>query len=113
MPDYYARLIPYLNRPHRDLALRKQHLGLYDGLLVREAGKFLNGYDMAASKEIAPHLMIPVCSPRGASAWTVAPLAPLVTPWNILRGASDARAPGANRLDGLLGFAGLGFANVT
>jgi len=29
------------------------------------------------------------------------------------QGASDARAPGAHRLDGLLGFAGLGFANVT
>src|SRR5208337_428418 len=66
MPDYYARLIPHLNGPHRDLALRKQHLGLYDGLFVREAGKFLNGYDMAASEEIAPHVMLPIWSPPGS-----------------------------------------------
>ena len=55
MPNYCARLIPYLEALHRLLAPRKQSLGLYDDLFVREAGKFLNGYDMAASKEIAPH----------------------------------------------------------
>ena len=99
MPDYYARLIPHLKGPHRVLALRKQHLGLYDGLFVREAGKFLNGHDMAASKEIAPHVILPIWSP--GSRVTVAPLAPLVTLRNILRGASDARA-GRYRLDGLV-----------
>lgn len=64
MPDEYARLIPHLKGPHRELALGKQHLGLYDGLFVREAGKLLNGYDMAASKEIAPHVVLPIQSPR-------------------------------------------------
>jgi len=53
MPDYYARPIPHLKGLHRDLALRKQHLGLYDGVFVREAGKFLNGYDMAASSAVS------------------------------------------------------------
>src|SRR5208337_3378500 len=72
MPDYYARLIPYLKGPHRDLALRKQDLGLSDGLFV--------DYCHAAE---------------------------------YTQGASDARAPSAHRLDGLLGFEGLGFANVT
>jgi hypothetical protein len=52
MPDYYAGLIPHLEGLHRVLALRKQHLGLYDDLFVGEAGKFLKRYDMAASKEI-------------------------------------------------------------
>ena len=65
MRDYYARPIPHLKGPHRDLALRKQNLGPYDRIFVREAGKFLNGYDMAASKEIAPHMMLPIWSPQG------------------------------------------------
>ncbi len=85
MRDYYARLIPHLKGRRRDLALRKQNLGPYDRIFVREAGKFLNGYDMAASKEIAPHMMLPIWSPHGGRAWTVAPLAPLVTLRNLLR----------------------------
>ena len=64
MPDYNARLIPHLKGPHGDLALRKQHLGLCDDLFIREAGKFLDGYDMAASKEIAPHFVLPIWTPR-------------------------------------------------
>ena len=94
MPDYYARLIPDLEGLHRVLALRKQHAGLYDGLFVRDAGKFLSGYDMAASQKIAPHVELPIWSPGGGRD-TVARLPPLVTLRNILRGASGAGAPGA------------------
>jgi hypothetical protein len=65
MPDYCARPIPHLKRFNRVLALRKQHVGLYDGLFVRDAGKFLSGYDMAASQKIAPHVELPILSPGG------------------------------------------------
>ena len=86
MPDYCARPIPHLKGLHRVLALRKQHAGLYDGLFVRDAGKFLSGYNMAASQEIAPHVLLPIWSPGGGARGTVAPLPPLVTLRNILRG---------------------------
>ena len=97
MPDYYARLIPHLKGPHRVLALRKQHLGLYDGLFVREAGKFLSGYNMAASKEIAPHAMLPIWSPGDGG-----PFGALVTLRNILRGCQRCARAGRYRLDGLV-----------
>ncbi len=67
MPDYCARPIPHLKRFNRVLALRKQHVGLYDGLFVRDAGKFLSGYDMAASQKIAPHVELPIWSPGGGA----------------------------------------------
>ena len=90
MPDYHARLIPHLKGPHRDLALRKQNLGLYDDLSIREAGKFLNGYDMAASKEIAPHFVLPIYPPRRDHG---GPLLCLLSGFGIYSGSgvSDAR----------------------
>src|SRR5271165_3104275 len=101
MPEYYARLIPHLKGLHRVLALRKQHAGLYDGLFVRDGGKFLSGYDMAASKAIASHVVsFPLRRPGGEA--TLAPLPPIVTLRNILRGARDAGRAGRYLLDGLV-----------
>ena len=68
MPDYCARRIPHLKGLHRVLALRKQHVGLYDGLFVRDAGKFLSGYDMATSQKMAPHVELRIWSPGGSVA---------------------------------------------
>ena len=75
MPEYYARLIPHLKGLHRVLALRKKHAGLYDGLFVRDGGKFLSGYDMAASKEIVPHVVSFPFGRPGGGAWHAGPFA--------------------------------------
>ena len=101
MPDYYARLIPHLKGLRRVLALRKQHLGLYDDLFVREAGKFLNGYDMAASKEIAPHVMLHIWSPRGGRARDSGPFGAQCHVAEYTQGCQRCRA-GRYRLDGLV-----------
>ena len=72
MRDYCARPIPHLKGLNRVLVLRKQDTGLCDGLFVEDAGKFLSGYNMAASQEIAPHVLLPFGHP-GAGAWDRGP----------------------------------------
>ena len=91
MPDYCARLIPDLEALHTLLALRKQHPGLYNDLLVRAASKFLNGYDMTASKEIAPHVTLPNRSRRGGGWNWVGVVSGLLNPNDSGVGALERR----------------------
>jgi hypothetical protein len=55
VPDNNPRPIPHLETIKKVTALRKQDAGFCDGLIVREARKFLDGFDMAGFEKITPH----------------------------------------------------------
>jgi hypothetical protein len=55
IPGNYAREIPELEAFEKVLALRKERVGPGDRLVIREVGKFLDGHNMPAAREIAPH----------------------------------------------------------